>query len=149
MHNSSIVLVLLKSLLDTLYTLSLAENVSNINVGFQKDKYIFAPYGIRCKFAFVPLYSFIIFLHLLLPLFFQLVTRLHKYGMCLEPKMKYPILEDIGEHFIDRAIALVKSGHKFVYVLGRCENPERRNITEFRGICRNITEFRGTFVSVT
>ena len=26
---------------------------------------------------------------------------------------------------------------------GRCENPEHRNITEFRGIYRNITEFRG------
>ena len=37
--------------------------------------------------------------------------------MCLEPKIKYPILEDIGKHFIDRAAALVKSGHKFVYVL--------------------------------
>ena len=65
----------------------------------------------------MPLYSFIISLHLLLPLFYQLVTRLHKYGMCLEPKMKYPILEDIGKHFIDRAAAFVKSGHKFVYVL--------------------------------
>ena len=31
----------------------------------------------------------------------------------------------------------------FLAIVGRCENPERRNTREFRGICRNITEFRG------
>ncbi len=45
--------------------------------------------------------------------------------MCLEPKMKYPILEDIGKHFIDRAAALVKSGHKFVYVLDNIDWEEK------------------------
>ncbi len=55
----------------------------------------------------------------------QLITRLHKYGMCLEPKMRYPILEDIGKHFIDRAAVLVKSGHKFVYVLDNIDWEEK------------------------
>ena len=39
--------------------------------------------------------------------------------------MKYPILEDIGKHFIDRAAALVKSGHKFVYVLDNIDWEEK------------------------
>ena len=46
-----------------------------------------------------------------------MVVHLHKYGMCLEPKMKYPIQEDIGKYFIDCAAELVKSRHSFVYVL--------------------------------
>ena len=45
--------------------------------------------------------------------------------MCLKPKMKYPILEDIGKHFIDRAAALVKTGHKFVYVLDNIDWEEK------------------------
>jgi hypothetical protein len=45
--------------------------------------------------------------------------------MCLEPKMKYPILEDIGKHFIDRAAELVKSGHSFVYVLDNIDWEEK------------------------
>ena len=45
------------------------------------------------------------------------MSRLNKLGVCLEPTKKYPILHDIGKHFIDRAAELVKSGHKFVYVL--------------------------------
>ena len=44
-----------------------------------------------------------------------MIAHLNKYGMCLEPNMKYPILDDIGQQFIDRAAELVKSGHKFVY----------------------------------
>jgi hypothetical protein len=31
--------------------------------------------------------------------------------------MKYPILEDIGNHFMDQAVDLVKKGHNFVYVM--------------------------------
>ena len=27
--------------------------------------------------------------------------------------------------------------------MGRCENPECQNITEYGGICRNITEYAG------
>ena len=45
--------------------------------------------------------------------------------MCLEPNMKYQILEDIGKHFIDRAAELVKSGHKFVYVLDNIDWEEK------------------------
>lgn len=39
--------------------------------------------------------------------------------------MKYPILEDIGKHFIDHAAALVKTGHKFVYVLDNIDWEEK------------------------
>ena len=56
---------------------------------------------------------------------FQLITRLNKYGFCLEPNMKYPILDDIGKHFIDQAAQLVKSGHKFVYVLDNIDWEEK------------------------
>lgn len=31
--------------------------------------------------------------------------------------MKYPLLDEIGEHFMDKAVELVKKGHKFIYVL--------------------------------
>ena len=47
----------------------------------------------------------------------QLVAELNKYGICLQPAKKYAILEDIGTHFIDQAVKLVKSGFKFVFVL--------------------------------
>ena len=39
--------------------------------------------------------------------------------------MKYNILDDIGNHFVDRAIELVKSGHKFVYVLDNIDWKEK------------------------
>ena len=39
--------------------------------------------------------------------------------------MKYNILDDIGSHFVDRAIELVKSGHKFVYVLDNIDWEEK------------------------
>lgn len=58
-------------------------------------------------------------------IFFQSLARLNKYGLCLEPSMKYPILEDIGKQFIDRAAELVKSGHKFVYVLDNIDWEEK------------------------
>ena len=45
--------------------------------------------------------------------------------MCLEPKMKYPSLDEIGKHFIDCAAALVKTGHKFVYVLDNIDWEEK------------------------
>ena len=37
--------------------------------------------------------------------------------LCLEPKMKYTVLDDIGCHFADHAVELVKAGYKFVYVV--------------------------------
>ncbi|XP_028413251.1 uncharacterized protein LOC114536099 [Dendronephthya gigantea] len=53
------------------------------------------------------------------------LARLNKYGLCLEPKMKYTILEDIGKQFIDHAADLVKSGHTFVYVLDNIDWEEK------------------------
>ena len=41
------------------------------------------------------------------------MAELNKYGVCLEPKMKCTILDDIGKHFLDRAAELVKSGQRF------------------------------------
>jgi hypothetical protein len=31
--------------------------------------------------------------------------------------MKYTLFDEIGEHFLDKAIELVKAGHRFVYVI--------------------------------
>ena len=31
--------------------------------------------------------------------------------------MKYPLLDEIGNHFMDKSVELVKAGHKFVFVL--------------------------------
>ena len=39
--------------------------------------------------------------------------------------MKYAILDDIGDHFIDRAVQLVKSGYRFVYVLDNIDWEEK------------------------
>ena len=39
--------------------------------------------------------------------------------------MKYPILDDIGHKFIDHAAELVKSGHRFVYVLDNIDWDEK------------------------
>ena len=54
-----------------------------------------------------------------------MIARLNKYGICLEPTRKYPILDDIGKHFVDRAAELVKAGHKFVYVLDNIDWEEK------------------------
>ena len=37
--------------------------------------------------------------------------------LCLNSKMKYPLLDEIGNHFMDSAVELVKKGHRFVFVL--------------------------------
>ena len=39
--------------------------------------------------------------------------------------MKYNILDDIGNHFVDRAAELLKSGYKFVYVLDNIDWEEK------------------------
>jgi hypothetical protein len=54
-----------------------------------------------------------------------MIAELNKYGFCLEPKMKYGILDDIGSHFLDRAAELVKSGYRFVYVLDNIDWEEK------------------------
>ncbi|KAJ7373248.1 hypothetical protein OS493_012837 [Desmophyllum pertusum] len=47
----------------------------------------------------------------------ELLDRLNKYGLCLEKTMKYTIQEEIGSHFLDQAVELVKQGNRFVFVL--------------------------------
>jgi hypothetical protein len=37
------------------------------------------------------------------------------------------VLDDIGNHFLDRAVELIKSGMKFVYVLGNIDWEEKVN----------------------
>ncbi len=43
--------------------------------------------------------------------------------------MKYPILDNIGQHFIDRAAELVKAGHKIVYILDNIDWEEKAHDT--------------------
>ena len=54
-----------------------------------------------------------------------MIGRLNKYGICVDPTKKYTILDDIGEEFIDKAVEMVKSGHKFVYVLDNIDWEEK------------------------
>ena len=42
-----------------------------------------------------------------------------------ERTKKYTILDDIGNHFLDRAAELVKSGSQFVYVLDNIDWEEK------------------------
>ena len=49
--------------------------------------------------------------------YFKLVDSLNKYGFCLEKSMKYTIQEEIGKHFLDHVVQLVKEGRSFVFVL--------------------------------
>ena len=42
---------------------------------------------------------------------------LHKYGVCLSKSMKYTVQEEIGKHFLDHALQLLKEGKSFVLVL--------------------------------
>ena len=56
----------------------------------------------------------------------QLVAELNKYRICLQPAKKYAILEDIGAHFLDQAVQLVKSGFKFVFVLDNIDWEEKQ-----------------------
>ena len=53
------------------------------------------------------------------------MAQFHKYGLCLEPKTKYTVLDDIGCHFVDHAVELVKAGYKFVYVLDNIDWEEK------------------------
>lgn len=50
---------------------------------------------------------------------------MNKYGFCLEPNAKYSMLDELGEHFIEHAVELVKSGLKFVYVLDNIDWDEK------------------------
>ena len=46
-----------------------------------------------------------------------MTDQLNKYGVCLDPTKKYTIFDDIWSQFIAKAAEMVRSGHKFVYVL--------------------------------
>lgn len=43
--------------------------------------------------------------------------RLNKYGFCLEKSNKYTILDEIGNHFLDKAVEQVKAGQWFTFVI--------------------------------
>ena len=40
-----------------------------------------------------------------------------RYGFCLEKSMKYKILDEIGNHFLDKVVEQVNAGKKFTLVL--------------------------------
>ena len=54
-----------------------------------------------------------------------MIEQLNKYEFCLEPNAKYPLLDEIGDHFMDHAVQLVKSGVQFVYVLDNIDWEEK------------------------
>ena len=54
-----------------------------------------------------------------------MIAELNKYGICLQPAKKFAILEEIGTHFLDEAVRLVKSGFKFVFVLDNIDWEEK------------------------
>ena len=49
---------------------------------------------------------------------------MNKYGFCLSTS-KYVILDNIGQHFLDSAVHLVKAGKKFVYVVDNIDWEEK------------------------
>ena len=49
--------------------------------------------------------------------FMWVLDQLNKYGICQNSKMKDPLLKEIGDHFIDSTVELVKKAHRFVFVL--------------------------------
>ena len=53
------------------------------------------------------------------------MDRLNKYGLCVTSSRKYVVFDDIGKHFLDHAVELVKAGMKFVYVIDNIDWEER------------------------
>lgn len=53
------------------------------------------------------------------------MDRLNKYGFSLDPSTKYSLLDEIGNHFLDRTIELVKGGSQFVYVIDNIDWEEK------------------------
>ena len=45
---------------------------------------------------------------------FQLIDRLNKYRLCLSSSKNYVVYADIGKHFLDHAVELVKSGKEII-----------------------------------
>ena len=50
---------------------------------------------------------------------------MNKYGICTGPSLKSSLLDEIGEHFLDHAVELVKAGSKFVFVLDNIDWEEK------------------------
>ena len=50
---------------------------------------------------------------------------MNKYGICLSHSNKYNVLDDIGRHFLDHAIELIKAGKRFVYVVDNIDWEEK------------------------
>ena len=50
---------------------------------------------------------------------------MNKYGICLHPRKKYNLLDEIGQGLLEQAIELVKSGYKFVFVLDNIDWDEK------------------------
>ncbi|XP_028412644.1 uncharacterized protein LOC114535543 [Dendronephthya gigantea] len=55
----------------------------------------------------------------------NLFEQLNKYGFCLSISKKYVVLDDIGKHFLDHAVELLKSGRKFVFVVDNIDWEEK------------------------
>ena len=55
----------------------------------------------------------------------MLIDRFNKFGLCLSFSNKYVVLDDVGKHFLDRAVEFVKSGMKFVYVVDNIDWEDR------------------------
>ena len=53
------------------------------------------------------------------------MDQLNKYGLCVTSSRKYVVFDDIGKHFLDHAVELVKAGMKFVYVIDNIDWEER------------------------
>ncbi|CAB3980035.1 Hypothetical predicted protein [Paramuricea clavata] len=53
------------------------------------------------------------------------MERLNKYGFCLDPITKYTMMDNIGQHFLECAIKLVKTGYKFIFVLDNIDWEEK------------------------
>ena len=50
---------------------------------------------------------------------------MNKYGICPSHSNKYTVLDDIGSHFLDHAVELVKAGKNFVYVVDNIDWEEK------------------------
>lgn len=57
--------------------------------------------------------------------FVQLIDHLNKYRFCLSPSRKYAVLDDIGKHFLDSAVELVRAGKTFVHVIDNTDWEEK------------------------
>ena len=67
---------------------------------------------------------------------FQVIERLSKYGFCVGKRMKYNLLDEIGNHFMDLAVKEVKEGKSFVLVLDNIDWMEK--VHDVRSDAQNV-----------